>query len=200
MDRRQAIKSISLSTGLVISSGTFFSMLQSCQQSPTIDWTPRFFSKEDAAALSEIAETILPATDLPGAKDVAAPQLIDLLVKDVFKPEEQEKFAKGFQLYLMEFNKAGGRDAQKAFVEKSYAAAAERGGEFVGLAKSNSAPAGKENEYHRAYFMLTVRDLTLRAYFTSEQIGENVLSYDPVPGEFSGCIPVEQVGNIWSLS
>ena len=37
------------------------------------------------------------------------------------------------------------------------------------------------------------------SYFTSEKIGEEVLSYDPIPGRQEGCVPVEDVGNVWSL-
>jgi hypothetical protein len=32
-------------------------------------------------------------------------------------------------------------------------------------------------------------------YFTSEQVGRHVLHYDPVPGRYESCIPIEQVGN-----
>jgi glucoside 3-dehydrogenase (cytochrome c) hitch-hiker subunit len=31
-------------------------------------------------------------------------------------------------------------------------------------------------------------------YFTSEQVGRNVLHYDPVPGRYEACIPIDQVG------
>jgi hypothetical protein len=31
-------------------------------------------------------------------------------------------------------------------------------------------------------------------YFTSEQVGRNVLLYDPVPGRYDGCVPIDQVG------
>ncbi|WP_332910775.1 gluconate 2-dehydrogenase subunit 3 family protein [Algoriphagus boritolerans] len=45
----------------------------------------------------------------------------------------------------------------------------------------------------------SLKSTVLWAYFTSEGIGKNVLSYDPIPGEFKGCIPVSEVGNTWSL-
>jgi len=39
----------------------------------------------------------------------------------------------------------------------------------------------------------------LFGYYTSEKVGEEILSYDPVPGVFQGCIPLSDVGNAWSL-
>ena len=27
-----------------------------------------------------------------------------------------------------------------------------------------------------------------------EQVGKNVLHYDPVPGRYDGCVPIDQVG------
>ena len=39
-----------------------------------------------------------------------------------------------------------------------------------------------------------IRSATVLGYFTSEQVGRNVLHYDPVPGAYNGCVPIDQVG------
>ena len=39
-----------------------------------------------------------------------------------------------------------------------------------------------------------IRSATILGYFTSEQVGRNVLHYDPVPGAYNGCVPIDQVG------
>ena len=39
-----------------------------------------------------------------------------------------------------------------------------------------------------------LRQATILGYFTSEQVGKNVLHYDPVPGAYDGCVPIDQVG------
>ena len=39
-----------------------------------------------------------------------------------------------------------------------------------------------------------LRSATILGYFTSEQVGKNVLHYDPVPGGYDGCVPIDQVG------
>ena len=48
-------------------------------------------------------------------------------------------------------------------------------------------------------FYRQFKSLALVGYFASEQVGGHVLSYDPIPGRFDGCIPVSNVGNAWSL-
>jgi hypothetical protein len=48
-------------------------------------------------------------------------------------------------------------------------------------------------------FYRDLKSAVLYAYFSSEEIGKNVLSYDPIPGEYRGCMPLSEVGNTWSL-
>ena len=48
-------------------------------------------------------------------------------------------------------------------------------------------------------FYRGIKSLMLWAYFSSEGVGKNVLNYDPIPGEYLGCIPLIEVGNSWSL-
>jgi hypothetical protein len=48
------------------------------------------------------------------------------------------------------------------------------------------------------HFFRRVKELTLLGYYTSEAIGKNVLSYDPLPGVYVGCMPVSEVGNAWN--
>ncbi|MDP4679835.1 MAG: gluconate 2-dehydrogenase subunit 3 family protein [Cyclobacteriaceae bacterium] len=206
MDRRKALKSISLSTGLVISSGTFLSLLQSCQEKDAINWIPVFLSKDDAITVSEIANIILPKTDLPGAIEMSVPQFIDLLMKDVFSDEQNEKFLSGLRVFNKQFEKEldskfneEGQEDQQSFVEKLYNLPDSDAQDVLSLVKKKEAPSGQEEKYLMYSFLVTVRDLTIKSYFTSEKIGEEVLSYDPVPGRQQGCVPVEEVGNVWAI-
>jgi hypothetical protein len=206
MDRREALKSISLSTGMVISSGAFFSLLQSCQPKDSIAWQPLFFTNEEAITVSEIANVILPTTDTPGALDVGVPQFIDLLLKDVFKQEDSSKFRKGLQAFVEKFEKDTGdkfyeadQEQQEAAVKKVYEVSKEETKDILSLVRKAAPPAGNESRYYMYSFLVTLRDLTIKAYFTSEKVGEEILSYDPVPGRQEGCVPVDDVGNVWAL-
>ena len=41
--------------------------------------------------------------------------------------------------------------------------------------------------------------MTCQAYFTSEEGAKNALAYDPIPGEWSACIDLSEVGKAWAL-
>ena len=49
--------------------------------------------------------------------------------------------------------------------------------------------------------LMSLRNMTVWAYKTTEEIGENVLAYDPIPGVQKGCVSLEEAtgGKSWSL-
>ena len=49
--------------------------------------------------------------------------------------------------------------------------------------------------------LVDLRNTTVWAYRKSEEIGKNVMAYDPIPGVQLGCIPLEEAtgGKRWSL-
>ena len=49
-------------------------------------------------------------------------------------------------------------------------------------------------------YLKNVRDLGIWSWKTSEHIGEKVLWYDPIPGEYIPCGPVEELGNGKAMS
>ncbi len=50
-------------------------------------------SEEDL--LDDICETIIPETDTPGSRTLQIPKFVKLMVTDMHKPADQEKFKKG---------------------------------------------------------------------------------------------------------
>ena len=60
----------------------------------------------------------------------------------------------------------------------------------------------KDKEHNKILgTLLKLKELTVWAFFNSENIGEEVLAYDPIPGVQIGCISVEEAtgGKKWSL-
>ena len=49
--------------------------------------------------------------------------------------------------------------------------------------------------------LIGLRSITIWGFKTSEEIGEKVLAYDPVPGVYNGCISLKEAtgGKAWSL-
>ena len=50
-------------------------------------------------------------------------------------------------------------------------------------------------------FATNLRNMTIMGYKTSEYIGEEVLAYLPLPGEYIGCGDLQELtgGKAWSL-
>jgi len=208
MDRRSALKNLTLSIGYVVSAPTIFSMLSSCTADAT--WTPVFFSKQQKQLVTHLVDIILPSTNLPGALEVNVPQFIDKMYKDIEKESNQKRFQQGASVFAEMFEKMfdkrvlkGSReDIQKLFA--IYFDLSE--GEIQEVLKEqrlseSELSEGKKDTYLIYKFLFSVRYYTLYGYYTSEKIGEEVLAYDPIPGELQACISLEEAtgGKAWSL-
>lgn len=196
MDRREAIKRTALLTGMALSASTLAGVLQGCQpESRPVGepWAPKFFSAEQGAALAEIGETILPATDTPGAKDVKVHEFIDQLAKECMLPEEQELLRRGVEGLLANFKAKNGKAFTEATPEERLAYLNQMDAEAKTLVEEN--PLLPPEEYPA---FLTVKQLVLLGYFTSEQVGTEVTAFLPIPGGYKPCMPYEQGQPAWT--
>lgn len=210
MDRRTALKNLSMSLGYTVAAPTIFNMLSSCT-SETDTWTPLFLSSDEKHIIIHLSDIILPASDTPGAIDINinAPQFLDLMYNDIEKDENKTLFKKGATLFAEKFtNKfnievAKGNKEQFETLFASYFKISEE--ETKVVLKEQKLPIQKVKDsnidnYLTYKFLLSVKMYTLFGYFTSEKVGEEVLNYDPVPGAYNGCIPMEEIpnGRAWS--
>ncbi len=133
-----------------------------------------------AAIAGAVADRILPRTDTPGAADVGVPAFIDLLYAGFMTPAERQMLTDGLNQV------------------EAAAKAGPGGASFTALAPDRKDAvlrtiARAEEGRDQGFFRL-IRSATVLGYFTSEQVGRNVLHYDPVPGRYEGCVPIDQVG------
>lgn len=209
MDRRTALKNLSIGLGYTVAAPTIFNMLSSCT-AETNGWTPLFLSADEKHMVTHLADIILPATDTPGALDVNVPQFLDLMYADIEKEQNQDIFKKGALLFAEAFKAkfnievTKGSKSQYETLLESYFKISEASEKAIfklqSLPIESITKADKDN-YLLYKFLLSVRRYTLFGYYTSEKVGETVLNYDPVPGQHKGCIPLEDVPNgiAWSL-
>ncbi|HMQ48629.1 MAG TPA: gluconate 2-dehydrogenase subunit 3 family protein [Saprospiraceae bacterium] len=188
MDRREAIKRAGYLTGFALSAGTLSAVLQGCQPevSPLETWVPKHFSLENGRAVAYMAERIIPHTDTPGAIDVFVHDYLDNIVGICMLPEDQARFDAGLAQFLADFSTKSG----KTFLEGSETeqldflnAVDQKDKAFV-----EANPILKPEEFP---FFLTFKQLVLTGYFTSEPIATEVLGFNPIPGEYDGCMPYE---------
>jgi gluconate 2-dehydrogenase gamma chain len=132
-----------------------------------------------AAIAGAIADRILPRTDTPGAADVGVPAFIDRLYGDFMSPAERQMLTDGLSAVDAAARSAHGSGFSALTPDQQDAL----------LRTIARAEEGRDQGFFRL-----IRSATVLGYFTSEQVGRNVLHYDPVPGRYEGCIPIEQVG------
>lgn len=203
MERREAVKYISiLLGGAVIGADAFLSGCKT-KTGSTTDWTT-----EDVAYLNEIGETILPRTSTPGAKDANVGQFMTVMVNDCYVEADQKAFREG----LDKLNDASDKKFGKNFMSitpqqrtellteidreaKDYQKkvgefnSAENKKEKDEIAKGNKAYVKQHMAPH--YFTM-MKQLTLLGFFTSEQGMTKAVRYIPVPGRYEGCVPYKK--------
>ena len=195
MSRRDVIRHVALLMGGAVSAPAILGLLSGCSAEPGADadaeWKPKFLTQAQGALVAEVAEIMIPRTDTPGARDVGIPAFIDTMMKDVYSKDEQERFVAG----LADFEAQAQREHRRAFLELEPA-------QRVAMVKKVHDPAAEaerqstlpSDERHRP-FILTMKELTLLGYFTSEPGATQVLQYNPVPGAYHACVPLQQAGN-----
>jgi len=70
-------------------------------------------------------------------------------------------------------------------------------GQLRAIKKRLSAMLGTHGIVHAPPrpFIITMKELTLLGFFTSQVGATQILQYLPVPGRLQGCIPVSEAGN-----
>jgi len=197
MDRRKAIIRTGLIAGAALTTPTLFSLLESCKTETRLNWQPLFFDEADALFISALVDQILPRTDTPGALDVKVDLFIDKVVAMTFNSEGQQYF----KAEISEFNEACKRDFGADFIGLND----DQKNEVLRIAEAESGKIGGSvwgtnvGEQEPVGFYRSLKSMAIWAYFSSEEIGENVLNYDPIPQEYLGCVPLSEVGNRYSL-
>lgn len=174
IDRREAIRRTALLAGVALAPEWLdFAVRAQAPASKT------YLTTAQRAVVSAAAERILPRTDTPGAIDVGVPAFIDRFYGEFMNPADRQLLVSA----LDDIERAAS-DAHKA----PFAALATAQQDAV----LRSVAIAQQPQASSSFGLL--RSVTVLGYFTSEQVGRNVLHYDPVPGRYDGCVPIDEVG------
>jgi len=209
MERREAVKYISILLGATLVGADSF--LTGCKSSTG---KPGEWSQDDVAYLDEIADTILPRTSTPGAKDAKVGQFMTVMVNDCYEEGDQKAFREGMD----KLNEASKKKYSNGFMNIS---PEQRKELLISLDKEAKDYQGKVNDFNGKedkkereelakgnmkyqrqrmsphYFSL-MKHLKLLDYFTSEPGATKALRYNPVPGKYEGCIPYKKGDKAWA--
>lgn len=192
INRREAIRRVALLMGGAVSAPAILGVLSGCSAEPATEaeWKPTFLTQVQAALVAEVAEIMIPRTDTPGAKDVGIPAFIDKMLKDVYAKDEQTRFFAG----LAELETQAKREHGRTFVELEPAPRAALVKQVHDLAVEAERTSSQSVAEQGRPFILTMKELTMLGYFTSEPGATQVLQYRPVPGAYHACVPLAQAG------
>ena len=183
--------------GYSLSGVVFGGMLEGCKIDTNDDWSPQFFSRKQAIGIAEIAEHILPKTDIPGAKDIFVDRFIDSFIANCFTTAQKKEFIDGLEAFQRFANSVGGANFEACSQDEKDEILRHQ--EALPNTPARSVWGRSVSEAGEVPFYRKLKGLCLFGYFSSETIGKNVLNYDPVPGKFLGCVPLAEIGNAWTL-
>lgn len=177
MERRDLLKMIVAATGAAM-----VGLPALVQAQAPADGAKNAFSAAEVGTLDEIAETILPRTKTPGAKDAGAGLFMAQFVTDCYTARQQAAFRAG----LVEIDKrAGGRFVSltpQARTELLRALDAEARKHAVRTTDIGTAEIADAMPH---YFTM-IKQLAIFSFFSSKVAATEVLRYVAVPGRYDG--------------
>ncbi|ADB40928.1 gluconate 2-dehydrogenase subunit 3 family protein [Spirosoma linguale] len=212
MNRRDALMRVAALAGSAIALPALADTLEASAARRALTGKPLFFTADQDATVAELADTIIPTTKTPGAKAARVNEVIDIILKDCYKADDQQRFVEG----LTRTNKLSQDAYGKAFVQldptqriaivtKLQTEAKDQ----LAQMNSNKATAKVENsqadlqmpDAKKRYtpFFTMLKDLTLTGYFTSEIGATQALEYVAVPGRYDGCVTLKPGQKAWAI-
>jgi hypothetical protein len=191
MNRRELIKHVSILTGAAVVGSEFF--LSGCKSNDNV--SAGFFTEKDISFFDEVAETILPKTNTPGAKDAEVGKFMASYSTDCYSNDELQLLKEG----IRDLNKKSSKMNREFFV---YGTAAQKQ-KVLEEADAEAKKYNEEKEHSRKkvmgphYFTL-MKQMVLLGFFTSKPGATQVLRYVPVPGKYEGCIDYKEGETSWA--
>lgn len=143
-----------------------------------------FFDDRRRALLDAVADTMIPATDTPGALAAEVPAFVDAMMRDWASRDSQGQFTAALDAV---------DDRARADHGMRFASLpAER--RLQALAAHDAAVLFEEgNPYRR------LKELILVGYYTSEIGATQELRYELVPGSWQADIPLNEGDRAWAF-
>jgi glucoside 3-dehydrogenase (cytochrome c) hitch-hiker subunit len=186
MDRRTALARLLTITGtLAIGADAF---LSGCSRA-----TParkRAFTPADIALMDEIGDTIVPATDTPGAKAVGIGAFMAAMAIDCYDDASFASLHDG----LGTIDEACRREAGTSFMS---ATADQRTALLNRLDAEQRAKTRRRTDGEPPHYFRLMKELTLLGYFSSEIGCTRALRYVEAPGAYRGDVPYQKGDRAW---
>src|SRR5882724_3191147 len=182
MNRRKAIFRISLA-GLGIAAAGATYKWWSLAKHPDLE-----YAQLNKDLISALCETIIPATNTPGAKDTGTHDFVLKMIGNCTPRKEQNTFIDGLRDIQGHCRAKYGQPYQHCSADDQAAALTY----FEGKGRPYKGVVGKvESRLLGRSFFAILKDYTVQGYCTSQSGATIGLSYIYIPGSFRGCMPLQ---------
>lgn len=172
MNRRKALKRSALVLGYALSAGTIAAVMGGCKADTSSGWVGEYLKGDELSTITKVTQLILPSGNSVGAKEALVERFIDNK--------------------LMNFSS----DDEKKSIDNILASLKQN--DFLGSSQSDQIAMITDALKAEDDGMKKIREYTIVGVGTSEVGATQLLKYDPVPGAYIGCMPVEEVGGVWA--
>lgn len=206
MKRRELLSAATILFGGMVHSRSLLALLGGENQhlmmaKDFIEHPVDVFTPAQRDLVAAITDTIIPATDLPGALDAGVPKFIELMATHWMTEAERTDLLHGFT----ELEQLSQQLHQKSFVA---CGVVQRGVVLDQLEirychhswyqQSCAAPdASVEFALDKLPFIAQIKEFTVFGFFMSETGCKQVLRYNPMPGRFDADIPLDDNDSSW---
>lgn len=152
------------------------------------------YSDAEIEFLDDVADTILPTTDTPGARDAAVGPFMARYSAACYPPEH---------IALLKSGIADIDEQMQALHGKGFRPADEQAKillltQIDRQAKQHTHRADAKLGDAAPHYFTLMKQLTLYGFFTSEPGATRVVRYRPNPGKYKGCIPYVDGETFWA--
>ncbi len=143
--------------------------------------------------IAEIADTIIPTTGTPGAKEAKVQDFIADIVADCFNEKDRKAFFVGLNEFQGKCIEANKNQFEKCDEKQRIDFLTKMETEAKEYKEKN-----KDNKEADPHIFSTLKSLTLTGYFTSEIGASKALEYLHIPGKYEGCVPLKAGQKAWA--
>jgi gluconate 2-dehydrogenase gamma chain len=194
LNRREILERMAVVSGGAIS----LIVLSACEGGASVPKDTKniklkVLSRENLDLIADFADMIIPDTDTLGAKSVNVHYFIDELAANWMTKVERDCFIERINSLDRSIKTKHGNTFSFLSRDKKIAILDSLGLEIAKISSDNT------NKNRPKHIYLELRELIIFSYYTSEVGASEELLYDPMPGNYKGCVAFSDVGKTWSI-
>lgn len=177
MERRTALKDMVMIAGGI----TFLPSCLNKKKKATIALKNFEISADHERLLAEIASTLIPETDTPGAKEMGSHLFVLKMLDDCYEKDMQQKFVQGLD-QLEDITK-------KQFSNLFIHCTADQKEKMLQVIENKELPSQEVYDFYNI-----MKERTIQGFLTSKYVVLNIQKYEIIPSvKYNGYYPVKNI-------